>query len=100
MPASSAPKASRKKPRVSAKSPKHTDGSLCLEGTSRVPKGFHACCAAFAVHTKTCEFDIRYEWWPRPKGWYVVIAEAAGGGGVEIGFCPHCGAKLSSATNR
>jgi hypothetical protein len=74
----------------------HADGSPCLTGTKKVPPGFSACCAAFAGHVDTCAFDVRYEWWERPRYWVIVIAESAGGGGVKIQYCPHCGSKLTS----
>ena len=72
----------------------HTDGTPCKEGTRTVPPDFRPCCRAFAGHTDTCEYDIRYEWWSPEQGWVVAIAESAGGGGVAIRFCPHCGLKL------
>jgi len=67
----------------------------CLEGTKKVPRGFKGCCETFAGHTTTCTFDIRYEWWPKLKTWVIVIDESAGGGGITIGYCPHCGKKLN-----
>jgi len=73
---------------------RHSDGTVCPEGTRRVPRGFKACCESFAGHTTACYFDVRYEWWPRRKGWFIAIAKAAGGGGIAISFCPHCGARL------
>jgi len=73
---------------------RHTDGTRCLEGTRHVPRGFKACCSLFASHTTTCEHDVRYEWWQNRRTWVVVIAESAGGGGIEIRFCPHCGRRL------
>jgi hypothetical protein len=75
----------------------HPDGTACPEGTRRVPRGWSACCAFFEGHTRTCYFDIRYEWWSRNKSWFVIIAPEAGGGGIEISFCPHCGSKLVKA---
>ena len=73
---------------------RHDDGTPCPEGTRCVPRGFKACCECFAGHTTACYFDIRYEWWPRRKSWFIIIAKVAGGGGVRMSFCPHCGAKL------
>ncbi len=59
-----------------------------------MPRGFRACCRLFASHTTICEHDVRYEWWQNRRTWVVVIAESAGGGGIEIRFCPHCGRRL------
>lgn len=74
---------------------KHADGSKCLEGTQRLPSEFSACCEQFSERTLACYYDIRYEWWPNFKNWFVVIPESAGGGGIAFRFCPHCGKKLS-----
>ena len=74
---------------------KHADGSFCPEGTQSVPRGFAACCDRFGQHTLACYFDIRYEWWPQASSWFTIIAPEAGNGGIEISFCPHCGAKLA-----
>ena len=74
---------------------KHLDGSLCPAGTQRLPARFSACCESFEQHTLDCTFDIRYEWWPKKRNWFVLIADSAGGGGIAIAHCPHCGAKLS-----
>jgi hypothetical protein len=73
---------------------RHIDGTRCKEGTRRVPPRFRACCAAFAGHLATCDYDLRYEWWQRQRFWVITIAEAAGGGGVVIRYCPHCGLEL------
>ena len=73
---------------------KHTDGTECLEGTKRVPKNFKPCCDVFEGHTSTCAFDLRYEWRQKSKQWVIAISEIAGGGGISIAFCPHCGARL------
>jgi hypothetical protein len=73
---------------------KHLDGSLCPEGTRRIHARFSACCEEFTHRTRACYFDIRYEWWPKLKNWFVVISDEAGGGGIAINFCPHCGRKL------
>jgi hypothetical protein len=78
-----------------AASPKHPDGSACPEGTQSVPRAFIACCPEFRAHTLSCYHDVRYEWWPKQRCWFTVIAPSAGGGGVEISFCPHCGSRLS-----
>ncbi len=72
----------------------HADGTLCLEGTSRLPASFVACCDVFDGHTSTCTYDLRYEYWEKSKMWVIAIAESAGGGGIEISYCPHCGTKL------
>jgi hypothetical protein len=74
--------------------PSHLDGSACLEGTQRVPRGYVSCCEDFRQHTLTCYHDIRYEWWSTQRRWFTIISPAAGGGGVAIAFCPHCGKKL------
>ncbi len=78
-----------------AKPRKHADGSLCPEGTQRLPIRFVPCCPEFTARTFACCYDIRYEWWSQHKGWFIVIAESAGSGGIAISFCPHCGSKLS-----
>lgn len=67
---------------------KHPDGTLCLEGTTSLPPDFQPCCDVFAAHTSTCVYDLRYEWWPRSRQWVIAIAEAAGGGGIVIHYCP------------
>lgn len=72
---------------------KHSDGSVCLEGTSKVPEDWTPCCDTFASHTKACVHDIRYEWWE--DEWVTVINTTAGGGGIAINFCPHCGDELN-----
>ena len=79
---------------------KHADGTTCLEGTRRVPIGFRPCCPTFAAHTVTCAYDIRYEYWSKRKQWLIVISESAGGGGIAISFCPHCGSKLRREERR
>lgn len=76
----------------------HSDGTICPEGTQRLPARFSPCCNEFKSHTLACYFDIRYEWWPRKKSWFIVIAETAGGGGMAISYCPHCGSKLNGRT--
>ena len=65
----------------------------CREGTARVPDGFVPCCKRFAQHTRTCIYDIRYECWR--TAWVIVAPIEAGGGGITITFCPHCGTPLS-----
>jgi hypothetical protein len=72
----------------------HPDGSVCPEGTVRLPARFKPCCSDFFSHCSACYYDIRYEWWSSRRGWFIVIADAAGGGGIAINFCPHCGARL------
>jgi hypothetical protein len=74
----------------------HNDGTICKEGTQLVPDSFVPCCQMFDAHTATCEFDIRYEWRKTPRRWVIAISESAGGGGIEIAFCPHCGNRLPS----
>lgn len=73
----------------------HTDGTICLEGTKSVPRSFVPCCKAFSDHVTACAFDIRYEWWSRQKHWVIAISDSAGGGGIVINYCPHCGSKLT-----
>jgi hypothetical protein len=82
-----------------AKAKRHTDGTRCLEGTRRVPRGFSPCCSVFDLHTTSCAYDIRYEWWQRHRIWVVTIADSAGGGGIEVSFCPHCGGRLQSTAS-
>lgn len=76
----------------------HTDGTICLEGTRTVPDGHTPCCAAFDRGTLACVYDIRYEWQREPGRWMIAIAEVAGGGGITIRFCPHCGTDLADVT--
>jgi hypothetical protein len=73
----------------------HADGTTCLEGTRSVPPDWTPCCDEFPGHVDTCAYDIRYEFWPRRNEWFIAIAETAGGGGIRIGWCPHCGTKLA-----
>ncbi len=73
----------------------HTDGTACPEGTQRLPSRFRPCCPEFVARTSACYHDIRYEWWTRPRGWFIVIAGSAGGGGIAMNHCPHCGARLA-----
>jgi hypothetical protein len=73
---------------------RHADGSMCLEGTRSVPMSFHPCCEAFGFRLSTCEYDIRFEWQKNVRQWVIKIAETAGGGGIRIRFCPHCGTRL------
>jgi hypothetical protein len=72
----------------------HIDGSLCPEGMQRLPENGRLCCNAFEARTRACYFDIRYEYWSGMKGWFVIIPPDAGGGGIAINHCPHCGARL------
>ncbi len=81
---------SRRKPPVA----RHIDGTPCPEGTASLPRGHVFCCEAFRQRTLACYFDVRYEWWPRQRGWFNVITPDAGGGGIALAFCPHCGTKL------
>ena len=78
----------------------HLDGSDCPEGTLLVPRGFAPCCAEFAERTLACFFDIRYEWWSGQQNWFVLITPDAGGGGIAMGYCPHCGARLAGGAKR
>lgn len=72
----------------------HADGSVCPEGTARRPRSYRPCCEEFDARTLACFFDIRYEWWPRYRGWFTIINPTAGGGGIAMNFCPHCGQRL------
>ena len=72
----------------------HPDGTFCLENTKSVPSSFIPCCETFSGHTITCAYDVRYEWLPNSNEWIIVIPESAGGGGITMSFCPHCGMKL------
>lgn len=74
----------------------HSDGSLCPEGTRKIPRAFTPCCEPFAAHLASCYYDIRFEWLARKRVWIVVIAPQAGGGGIEMLFCPFCGARLAA----
>jgi len=74
----------------------HPDGTSCLEGTTSLPPDFQPCCAVFAAHTATCAHDLRYEWWPKSRRWVIALAESAGGGGIVITHCPHCGTPLAA----
>jgi hypothetical protein len=67
---------------------------MCPEGAQRLPADGAICCNDFRERTLACFFDIRYEYWPAYAGWFVIISPDAGGGGVAINFCPHCGLKL------
>jgi hypothetical protein len=79
---------------------RHPDGSPCLEGTKSVPEGYVPCCQDFDYGTTRCAYDVRYEYWKENNEWVIVIVEAAGGGGVLISYCPHCGAPLKGAEPR
>jgi hypothetical protein len=68
---------------------------MCPEGTQRLPEDGATCCDDFRERTAACYFDIRYEYWPDHAGWFVIIQPDAGGGGVAMNFCPHCGIKLA-----
>jgi hypothetical protein len=82
------------------KKAKHEDGTPCPEGSRKVPRGFGACCEVFEGHTTSCYFDIRYEWWAKERTWVTVIPDGAGGGGIEMFFCPHCGTRLEGGSTR
>ena len=75
--------------------PAHIDGSPCPEGEQRLAPDGALCCAAFEARTRACYFDIRYEYWVSQGGWFIIIQPDAGGGGVAINNCPHCGARLA-----
>ena len=72
----------------------HSDGTPCLEGQRGAPDAFRACCDLFESHLSACALDVRYEWWPSGRQWVIAISESAGGGGVQISHCPHCGVSL------
>jgi hypothetical protein len=72
----------------------HADGTPCLAGTQQVPENFVSCCADFAGHVALCVSDVRYEWYAKQKIWVIAVGAEAGGGGVEMSYCPHCGAKV------
>jgi hypothetical protein len=72
----------------------HVDGSICLQGTQKVPKNYMPCCKTFEQHTKMCHFDLRYEYWQHRKIWVIKLSDEVGGGGSEITYCPYCGKKL------
>lgn len=74
---------------------RHVDGSVCLEGTRTLPRGFTACCKDFEARTSACVHDVRYEWNETNLSWQIAISPAAGGGGLGIKFCPHCGTSLT-----
>ena len=78
----------------------HLDGTPCPEGSRTVPRAYAACCATFDARTLACYHDIRYEWWSGQRNWFVCIAPDAGGGGVAIAHCPHCGATLKGSGKR
>ena len=75
----------------------YPDGSVCREGTRSVPDNFEPCCEMFDARTTYCVYDIRYEWWGDNHIWVIPIAEIAGGGGIEIRYCTHCGSQLTEA---
>jgi hypothetical protein len=77
---------------------RHTDGSVCLEGTKSVPEGYAPCCESFDYRTTRCAYDIRFEYWKERDIWVIPIVDSAGGGGIEISYCPHCGAQLSKSS--
>jgi hypothetical protein len=75
----------------------HSDGLICKEGTKNVPKRYSYCCDEFQIRTTKCELDIRYEWYISQKSWVIAVPETAGGGGIIISYCPHCGSKLNTS---
>ena len=72
----------------------HADGTVCMEGSQVVPDGFVACCDRFLNSTTACSVDVRFEWWERHDGWYVIIADG-GHSGLNFQFCPFCGSRLA-----
>ena len=77
----------------------HADGTPCLEGTQKIPRGFKPCCETFEAGTKACEFDIRFEWWSKPKYWVIRVPDG-GSSGLEISYCPYCGSSLNRSAKR
>lgn len=78
----------------------HLDGSLCPEGTAQLPANRVLCCREFEARTTACYYDVRYEWQRRRRNWVIAIPPDAGGGGVAITHCPHCGAKLAGRNRK
>lgn len=74
----------------------HPDGTPCLDGRRRVPRGFTPCCAAFDRLTRNCVYDLRVEWWGRHRRWFVRLPAPTATTGLEVRFCPHCGARLGA----
>lgn len=72
----------------------HRDGTPCVEGAQAVPSAFVACCSALEERTRACVIDVRFEFWPEHKAWFIPLVPDAGGGAIEIAFCPHCGTRL------
>jgi hypothetical protein len=58
----------------------HADGPIYPEGTPALSRRFMTCRDIFEMHTRSCYDDIRYEWWPKEKAWFMIISPAAGGG--------------------
>lgn len=75
---------------------RHADGTLCREGTRQLPANHQACCETFEQHTSACVHDVRYEWHEDHQTWVIALSDAAGGGGIAIEYCPHCGTGLRS----
>jgi hypothetical protein len=69
----------------------HTDGTVCLEGTRLVKRGFKPCCEAFDQATSRCVHDIRFEWHKAARSWGIALSD---GSYLTFAYCPHCGAKL------
>jgi hypothetical protein len=72
----------------------HSEGAVCLEGMKRVPLTYNPCCGSFAAHVVAHCHDMRFEWSAIQRRWVAVIAPEAGGGVIEIQFCPFCGTQL------
>ena len=73
----------------------HSSGETCPEESRKVPERFKVCCPIFDGHTRSCYYDIRYEYVFKAKFWGIVIPPEAGGGHIEISYCPHCGSRLA-----
>lgn len=74
---------------------KHSDGSECFggSGNAKIPDNFVPCCDIFKERTKSCQYDLRYEYWNNWKRWVVIVPDG-GSSGIKINFCPHCGFNL------
>lgn len=71
---------------------KHTNGSVCREGLTNVPKDFVACCDMMGNSVKSCEADhIRFEYYPKRKEWGMRLLD---GSSLTAKFCPWCGVNL------
>lgn len=68
----------------------HDLGGPCKEGTQNIPDNWSPCCQSFLHHTKSCQFDIRFEWMPNNKVWGIVLP-VDGFSFLELSYCPFCG---------